>query len=84
MSDKTIRFSAQVFKIATTIDGGIRLTLDMGETDPNMVMALINAKQPGVILECACLAIDVNKEPVKGESNINKRELTRNPLYAKQ
>lgn len=57
MSDNAIRFSAQVFKIATTIDGGIRLTLDMGATDPNMVMALINAKQPGVILECACLAV---------------------------
>jgi hypothetical protein len=91
MSDiEPIRFSAQVFKVQTTIDGGIRLTLDMGATDPNMVMALINAKRPGVLLECACIAINAdnidsdNAEQPEGGSNINRREITRNPLYSKQ
>jgi len=83
MSDDVIRFSAQVFKVATTIDGGIRLTLDMN-TDPQTMTALIQAKQPGIILECACLAIKPEETIKPIDDTIDRRELTRNPLYAKQ
>ena len=59
MSDeeKAIRFQAQVFKIATLIDGGLRLTLDLSATDPAVIVALFDAKQPGVLLEVAAVAI---------------------------
>ena len=53
-----IRFQAQVFKVATLIDGGIRLTLDLSGADTNAIMALINAKQPGLALEVAAVAVD--------------------------
>ena len=56
---EAIRFQAQVFKVATTIDGGIRLTLDMN-TDPDTMTKLIQAKQPGILLECACLAVNTD------------------------
>jgi hypothetical protein len=52
-----IRFQAQVFKVQTLIDGGLRLTLDIGQIDPAVIVALFDAKQPGVILECAAVAI---------------------------
>lgn len=55
--DNAIRFQAQVFKVQTLIDGGLRLTLDLGSVDPKTIVQLFDAKQPGVILECAAVAI---------------------------
>lgn len=56
---EAIRFSAQIFKIQTLIDGGLRLTLDLvGPTDPKTIVELFEAKQPGIILECAAVVID--------------------------
>jgi len=89
MSDIAIQFQAQVFKVQTTIDGGVRLTLDISANDETIIR-LMNARQPGIMLECACLAVNVenidsdNAEQPEGGSNINRREITRNPLYAKQ
>ena len=57
MSDEAIRFQAQVFKVQTLIDGGLRLTLDLGAVDPAVIVALFEAKQPGVMLEVAAIAI---------------------------
>lgn len=58
MSDVAIRFQAQVFKVQTLIDGGIRLTLDLGAVTPEAIVALFDAKQPGVLLEVAAVAIE--------------------------
>jgi hypothetical protein len=59
MSDDAIRFQAQVFKLQTLVDGGLRLTLDLClPLDDKTVLALLAAKQPGVILECASVAIE--------------------------
>lgn len=55
--DGSIRFSAQVFKVQTLIDGGVRLTLDLGSVDPSVIVALFDARQPGVLLEVAAVAI---------------------------
>jgi hypothetical protein len=55
--DKAIRFQAQVFKVQTLIDGGLRLTLDLGAIDPSVIVALFDARQPGVMLEVAAVAI---------------------------
>jgi len=61
LKDSAIQFQATVFKVATTIDGGIRLTLDLN-TDPKTMTALIQARQPGIILECVCLAVKPEKQ----------------------
>jgi hypothetical protein len=59
MSDEAIRYRAQVFKIQTLIDGGLRLTLDLVEPiDTQAIVQLLAAKQPGIILECASVVID--------------------------
>jgi hypothetical protein len=44
--DEAIQFSAQVFKVATTIDGGIRLTLDLSAADSVTITQIINARGP--------------------------------------
>jgi hypothetical protein len=44
------------------IDGGLRLTLDLGDVDPAVIVALFEAKQPGVILEVAAVAVNVVKQ----------------------
>lgn len=56
--DAAIRFDAQVYKVQTLIDGGVRLTLDLCATDTAVIMALINARTPGIVLSIAAVAID--------------------------
>ncbi len=73
-----LRFSAQVFKLQTLIDGGIRLTLDLVEPiNPQTIIRLLGAKQPGAILECA--AVVVLQSVTNGETKTNKRT-TRSPI----
>jgi hypothetical protein len=63
MSDEAIRFQAQIFKIGTLIDGGLRLTLDLcAPIAPETIIALFDSKQPGIILECAAVAVNVEKQ----------------------
>jgi hypothetical protein len=70
---QVIRFSAQVFKVATLIDGGLRLTLDLPASDPDVIVALFEAKQPGVTLEVAAVAITA--ETLKNlDKNANNKE----------
>jgi len=57
IDDSAIRFQAQIFKIQTLIDGGLRLTLDLGAVTPETIVALFDAKQPGVMLEVAAVAV---------------------------
>lgn len=53
-----MRFAAQIAKVQTLVDGGIRLTLDLvAPVTPETIVALFDAKQPGVILECAAVAV---------------------------
>ena len=59
--EDAICFQAQLVKVQTMADGGWRLTLDLGEVSPETLIALSNAKKPGVLLECACLAIEIKK-----------------------
>jgi hypothetical protein len=55
---EAIRFDCIIQKVQTLVDGGIRLTLDLAGTDANTIMALINAKQPGISLAVAAVAIN--------------------------
>jgi hypothetical protein len=57
-----IRFQATVAKVQTMIDGGVRLTLDLGVIEPDTLIALFNARQPGIILEVAAVAIKADKQ----------------------
>lgn len=68
---KAIRFSAQVFKFQTLIDGGTRLTLDLICPLDDTILQLLAARQPGIVLECAAVAI----MPEKQESNRENGEV---------
>jgi hypothetical protein len=56
------------------IDGGLRLTLDLGDVDPAVIVALFEAKQPGVILEVAAVAVNIEQSLTKdGKTEVNRR-----------
>ena len=61
--DNAIRFSAQVSKITTLADGGIRFVLDVSESEIEAAKMLMQAKQAGAVLEIA--AVPVNKDAWK-------------------
>lgn len=50
MTEPVIRFTAAVYKVQTTIDGGVRLTLDLPETAIAQAAMLMEAKQQGIPL----------------------------------
>jgi len=56
-----IRFQAQVQKVQTLADGGIRLTFDLAETAIETATAMMEAKQRGALLEVAAVPIDVKE-----------------------
>lgn len=74
---EVIRFQAEVFKIATLIDGGMRITIDSATLDAETIVALFNAKQPGVLLEIA--AVPLLSSLTNGEKNTDRRT-ARSPL----
>ena len=56
-----IRFKAQVNKVQTLADGGIRLVLDLPETEITTATRMMEAKQAGAFLEIAAVAIIEDK-----------------------
>ena len=56
-----IHFKAQVAKVQTMADGGLRLILDMAETEIETATKMMQAKQAGCVLECAVLAVSMDK-----------------------
>jgi hypothetical protein len=77
MSDEAIRFQAQVSKVTTLADGGIRLVLDLAETEIEVAKRMMQARQAGAILEVAAVA--VLQSLTDGETETNERA-KRNPL----
>lgn len=56
---QVIKYAATIYKVQTLIDGGLRLTLDLVEpVQSETIVQLIEAKRPGIILECASVVID--------------------------
>lgn len=53
-----IRFKAQVSQVRTLADGGIRLVLDLAETEIKTAAKMMEAKQAGAVLEVAAVPID--------------------------
>jgi hypothetical protein len=62
MTNAAILYKAQVIKVQTMTDGAIRLTVDLVVPTNETVIALLDARQPGIILECAAVAIDIEKQ----------------------
>lgn len=73
-AEKAIRFQAQVFKVGTLIDGGLRLTLDLNIPDSAVIVALFDAKQPGVLLEVAAVAVKAETLIKLDKNADNKKE----------
>ena len=72
MTEKAIMFSAQVAKIATLADGGIRITLDLPETAIDTATKLMQVRQACALLEVA--AVPINK--AKSGRKSRKTEIT--------
>jgi hypothetical protein len=75
-----IHFPAQIYKIQTTVDGAIRLTLDMPETQIDSARLLMECKMRGGLLEVAAVPIDQivnpdkqNKRDTNGKSELETR-----------
>lgn len=54
---EAIRFSAQVAKVQTLADGGLRLVLDLPETAIDAATQLMQVKQAGAMLEVAAVPV---------------------------
>ena len=59
-----IHFKAQVAKVQTLADGGLRIILDMAETEIETATKMMQAKQAGAVLECAVLAV-IRSKPIE-------------------
>jgi len=57
MEDKIIKFKAQVSKVTTMADGGLRVVLDMAETEIEVAKQMMQVKQAGAILEVAAVPV---------------------------
>lgn len=72
MTEEVIQFSAQVAKVTTLADGGIRITLDLPETAIDTATKLMQVRQAGALLEVA--AVPINK--AKSGRKSRKTEIT--------
>ena len=52
-----IKFKAQVSKVTTMADGGLRVVLDMAETEIEVAKQMMQVKQAGAILEVAAVPV---------------------------
>ena len=52
-----IRFAAQVEKVTTLTDGGIRIVLDLAETEIEVAKQMMIVRQQGAILEVAAIPV---------------------------
>lgn len=55
--ENVIRFTAEVAKVQTLTDGGLRFTLDVNETEIDAAQKLMQVKQRGGVLEVAALPV---------------------------
>jgi hypothetical protein len=52
-----IKFTAQVSKVTTMADGGLRVVLDMAETEIEVAKQMMQVKQAGASLEVVAIAV---------------------------
>lgn len=68
MSDPAITFSAVVYKVQTLVDGGVRVTLDLGEDCIPQMAMLAECKRQGIVLAITC-----NEKEPNGHRNTANR-----------
>jgi hypothetical protein len=57
-TDETvIKFTAQVSKVTTLADGGLRVVLDLSEEYIEVARKMMQVKQAGAVLEIAAVAV---------------------------
>jgi hypothetical protein len=66
MNDNEINFQAAVYKVQTLVDGGIRVTLDLPESDIESMAKLVLCHKVGVVLEITATTL-INKANKKEE-----------------
>ena len=69
MTDAAIRFSAQVVKVQTTADYGIRVTLEMEEGNTDTAKLLMDIRRNGGMLEIAAVPVDKHGKRNKSRKN---------------
>jgi hypothetical protein len=57
MTEEAIRFVAQVAKVTTLADGGIRLVLDLAESEIEVAKQMMDVRRRGALLEVAAIAV---------------------------
>lgn len=56
-NDNLIKFNAQVAKVQTLADGGIRIILDLPETAIDTATKMMQVRQMGALLEIVALPV---------------------------
>ena len=74
---KPIHFAAQVIKVQTLTDGGIRITIDISATDADTAAAMMKAKATNSLVDCA--ALFVKPQPVNVRQDEPKRTSRTSP-----
>jgi len=69
--DDIIRFTAQVNRVSTLADGGIRITLDLPENAIETATAMMQAKLQGAVLECAVVAVEGDGRNTRNSTEIH-------------
>ena len=60
-NEGAICFQAQIQKVQTLADGGLRLTLDLAESEIDTATKMMQAKQAGAVLEIAALPMALDE-----------------------
>lgn len=58
---EAIKFVCSVYKVSTTVDNGIRVTLDMAENNAMQMAMLAECKRMGVVLDITALPVVQNE-----------------------
>jgi hypothetical protein len=66
-ADGTIRFQATAAQVKTMADGGIRIALDLSESETETAKALMDCRRSKAILEVAILPIIPKEEEEDAE-----------------
>ncbi len=53
----TVTFHAEIYKVQTLVDGGLRLTLDLPETAIAQAAQMMDWKRNGAAIKIDCIAI---------------------------
>jgi hypothetical protein len=82
--DGTIQFKATAAQVKTMADGGIRIALDLSESETETAKALMDCRRSKAILEVAILPIimqdeDTNAEETEDGEDRGSRKTRRYP-----